>query len=1426
MSVQSYYTKPKLAASIRRLLSNLYNEPDTIALDPCAGEGNLLSVAFFSDRGRAQCIAVEPKSESMPSLIQFRKRHGARLFHMTAEEYALTHAQPDACQLYLCNPPFGPRLGRTQCGESVRELHLPQCERFETYFFTLGAAVAQQCMVFLIPDSYFRHAEAEPTLNRLANAGWDLRALRKLPIDGYENALVNTSLWILIRDPQVAKNWVQPALEMLRNGWHPPLHLDAVTITKRGIHGEVTGYLLKPVKRVNTARQSFSDKAWQPVAVDPLDWTPEPKKLGAMWQRMGCMYELTEMGWRPANRNGYAQGKPVTHAFEKAQRAFQFQRQGAVRTARWLLKGVDLKALRKAYGDLAAASFLQMLAPGQPEPDALKRDLEVLGMIEIDERDLALLEPAPPILVLERHVALPDKLTVAQLADLFLTYGKDCPEALKDRLTKELWGRAIPVERCKLRSAWLPKRCVGEATGFFVDARGLFVPKNNWKYSKSIEAYLNYGKGRHRIGEGDEEIYEATSQRFALYINEWRDDNLSEMRLTVHAAYVRAHEDPRMMIDRATQVQPAKPLHWYQKEDLPFLVSGQAICNWDVGVGKTFGGIAAAMAYPGKALIAVPKPVVTNWAREIKTFFPQARFEVLGFRKSKRGGKYLLDIKNLISQAGRVFFDPNVKIILTTHQVLARIKVHEQDIAEADERDAFDWVGDSDKETAKKRREAYIQKAAVRNYLFDGEFTFTDLPLSNLLLIVDEGHAFKGLLPMPSSGWGESLVMAGNCGESKRARDLKIKLDLLREAGGSTLCLTATPVNNAVVEIFNMMRLFCPQTLDRRGLRNPQQFIDTYCQMKSITAVTLTGKILTGRTIHGFYNTADLRAMFQEAMVTRTAEDAKLKLPEVREEIIRIEPTSAMANFLYEQKKLLGKTVLKFSEEKRQLEKHEVCIFEIIHAIDSLASFPPLVGVADNPKGEELTAKVLDIYHGGSGGQIIFSDRLESHQAIRDMLVQGNDDHPGIPESEIVILNADTAPDIDKRLTIQDQFNSGACRVVIGGQVASEGLNLQKKLTAIHFNNLGWNSQAIHQRKGRGVRQGNPNPYVDIYYYLLNGSTDIYRFATTQNKAHWWEAVRRAQTDAVTENVFSQPIDDEMIASLSNNPEKTLAVLMERRRLKEIEIEMDQYHRLLRRMLQYADPQRRSVCLPFLQMMEHKLRQLQWIPQDVLDEAVRRVEQVALLQAKLYGESRRNWDVDVLNLSRLRRNDLSLTVNDLFQLKDALKGSPALAMPLAEMVHWKYRDMIAEAPVTYGKPALLRPEAEESQCARSIVVKLGETESEAQDEPATIQAAEHPGEARQVQAARVETPSMAARYFDAARHKQAALFDEGAARKPKTPAKILAKPIQPKKAERALKPVAETIPPAQQKPVKPGRSPKKTQTPAAKARPVQLSFAF
>jgi len=105
----------------------------------------------------------------------------------------------------------------------------------------------------------------------------------------------------------------------------------------------------------------------------------------------------------------------------------------------------------------------------------------------------------------------------------------------------------------------------------------------------------------------------------------------------------------------------------------------------------------------------------------------------------------------------------------------------------------------------------------------------------------------------------------------------------------------------------------------------------------------------------------------------------------------------------------------------------------------------------------------------------------------------------GVPKNEIAFIH--DANSETKKEELFAKVRSGKVRVLLGStQKMGTGTNVQNLLYAIHDLDLPWRPDGLTQRAGRGVRQFNTNPEVNIFRYVTEGTFDAYMLQTLEVK--------------------------------------------------------------------------------------------------------------------------------------------------------------------------------------------------------------------------------------------------------------------------------------------------------------------------------------
>ena len=128
------------------------------------------------------------------------------------------------------------------------------------------------------------------------------------------------------------------------------------------------------------------------------------------------------------------------------------------------------------------------------------------------------------------------------------------------------------------------------------------------------------------------------------------------------------------------------------------------------------------------------------------------------------------------------------------------------------------------------------------------------------------------------------------------------------------------------------------------------------------------------------------------------------------------------------------------------------------------------------------------------------------------------------------------------RVSIQDDFNAGKIKIVIGSEPIQEGMNLQENTTDIYMLTLPYNFTSLRQVEGRAWRQGNKNENVRINFMLTNDSIDVFMLQKLQAKqARYIEAMKKGANVLDISDISTQ----ELKTSIITNPETRAKIEIE-----------------------------------------------------------------------------------------------------------------------------------------------------------------------------------------------------------------------------------------------------------------------------------------
>ena len=427
-------------------------------------------------------------------------------------------------------------------------------------------------------------------------------------------------------------------------------------------------------------------------------------------------------------------------------------------------------------------------------------------------------------------------------------------------------------------------------------------------------------------------------------------------------------------------------------------------------------------------------------------------------------------------------------------------------------------------------------------------------------LCVDELHDYKNLTIVSNI---EGVARAG----SQRATDFDMKLHVLRDGVGDRVVTgaTATPIANTVSEAYVMQRYLRPELLDSTGITDFDSWAATFGEQ--ITEVELApegaGNFRTVTRFARFRNVPEMLRMWHASADIRTAEDLNLPTPPLKTrpdgaqaaEAVVIAPSGMLQDYvagLGERAVAVRAGTVEPTEDNMLVitsdGRKAALDMRLIHGPDAVAATAALIDVPT--KLDVAAARIhriwtehaQDTFTDASGApsptagalQIVFCDlgtpsaKWNVYDELRSLLV-GH----GMDPARVRFVH-EAAKDTQKA-ELFAACRDGAVDVLIGSTSRmGVGTNIQRRAVALHHLDCPWRPADIAQREGRILRQGNQNPEVGIYRYVVEGSFDAYMWQTVERKAKFIAQVMRGRLDL-------REIEDIGDAALSFSEVKALA---------------------------------------------------------------------------------------------------------------------------------------------------------------------------------------------------------------------------------------------------------------------------------------------
>ena len=572
------------------------------------------------------------------------------------------------------------------------------------------------------------------------------------------------------------------------------------------------------------------------------------------------------------------------------------------------------------------------------------------------------------------------------------------------------------------------------------------------------------------------------------------------------------------------------------------LYGGNTLLAHEVGAGKTFEMVAAAMESKRlglchKPMFVVPNHLIEQWASEFLRLYPSAN--ILAVTKKD------FEPRNRKKFCARIATGDYDAIIIG-HSQFERIPVSrerqermlqeqiyeiEDGLMELKANNAERFTIKSLEKT-KKSLEVKLKKLQDTSRK-DDVITFEQLGVDRLY--VDEAHAFKNLFL-----YTKMRNVAGlSTTDAQKSSDMLLKCRYIDEITGNKgiVFATGTPVSNSMTELYTMMRYLQHDMLQRKHLTHFDCWASTFGETATAIELAPEGTGYRARTrFSKFFNLPELMQLFKEAADIKTADQLHLPTPTPVYHNVVAQPTEIQKGMVQELSKRAAKVhagivdastdnMLKITSDGRKLgldqrvinpdlpdeagSKVNLCVDNIYSVwkdgqADKLTQLvfcdlsTPKAAVpasrAAKAAGGNLDSPELHALETAIGQNTAEEPTFTIYDDIREKLVAR-----GIPREQIAFIHEANTEARKKELFAK--VRAGQVRVLMGSTFKmGAGMNVQDRLVALHDLDCPWRPGDLEQRSGRIIRQGNRNKEVHIYRYVTESTFDAYLWQTVENK--------------------------------------------------------------------------------------------------------------------------------------------------------------------------------------------------------------------------------------------------------------------------------------------------------------------------------------
>lgn len=606
-----------------------------------------------------------------------------------------------------------------------------------------------------------------------------------------------------------------------------------------------------------------------------------------------------------------------------------------------------------------------------------------------------------------------------------------------------------------------------------------------------------------------------------------------------------------------------KELRPHQKDAVWMLINNRGgIVDHIVGAGKTLVMQSAIMemrrmGIAKKPMIIALKSTVAQIAKEFREAYPAARILAPTEKDFAANNRKKFMAQIALNDYDCVILSHDQYNMLSHTEEVERSVIDEQ-MAQLDNAIEF-LYGQDDKSQLTKKQIKGLEKrknnleTKLTNLLdrkIDREFTFEGLGVD--YLFVDECQHFKSL---PYVSTYDRVAGLGDKKGSQKSIALLNGvryLQKMHQGDQGTVFLSGTTISNSLSEIYHLLNYLRPSEMERLGMTTFDAWAGNFAIHTAELEYGVTSELKEKDRFRSLTNIPELAKMYAEIADVRNDMNLKLPKPKMRSHIVTVPQTDLMQEINRE----IVNMVKNKDGDYFNIDSNENTPWGLLASTYSAkaAINPRLIDESWESEGGKIPAvcenvkKIYDQFAEQKGTQLIFCDtgvpgKGKKYDAYSDIINRLVNDY-GIPRKEIADIHE--ANTDEKRKELFAKVNDGSVRILIGGtKNMGTGVNVQKRIVAMHHVDVPWTPADREQREGRGVRQGNEiardfnDDNVDVYFYATEGSLDMYKYQLQETKG---KLFAQFKSGTIGDRTFDEGDAEgdfdpaEVVAMLSGNP--------------------------------------------------------------------------------------------------------------------------------------------------------------------------------------------------------------------------------------------------------------------------------------------------